>query len=145
MVTAFCVLRNPCIPQVTKIVLHFLLCVCFPVDSFGNQQRDPEQTSLPLLNSTKNGSFGISRSPLILFALPQKVQMSLDESLLALRYLVISLWDFVVVFQSLSYVQLFVTSGTGALQGLVSSTISQSLLRFMTFFFIHDHWGGDAI
>ena len=77
----------------TKYSSTFLgcVCVCFPVDSFGNQQRDPEQTSLPLLNSTKNGSFGISRSPLILFALPQKVQMSLDESLLALRYLVISL------------------------------------------------------
>ena len=43
------------------------------------------------------GALVSAEAPLILFALPQKVPMSLGESLLGLRRLVISWRDFVVI------------------------------------------------
>ena len=45
---------------------------------------------------------------------------------------VLSSWLWSVVVQSLRCVQLFVTSGTAALRASLSSTISQSLLKFMS-------------
>ena len=53
----------------------------------------------------------------------------MNHTLLILMYTVTM---FVAVVQSLSHVQLFVTSWTAALQASLSFTISQSLLKLMS-------------